>query len=102
MSAIADRVCAMSRSDRGAPAFTPSTFASLKASRICEVDSFLFPVYSTSLTIGRSSIVTMSVTPPPERSASIRTFSRSPTSQSFWKLPRIVSGSYGSPTLMPR
>ena len=92
---------ATSRRESGAPAFT-SALSSFNLSLIWVVETFLFPEYSMSLIVGRSSIVTTSVTPPGARSASIERFSSSPTSQSDWKFPRIRSGSYGSPTLMPR
>ena len=99
---MTDRARATSRSDRGAPARTLDLLL-LEAVRICEVESFLLPVNSTSLMIGRSSIVTTSVTPPGSRSASICTFSSRPdVPERVEVLARIFSGSYGSPTLMPR
>ena len=89
---MAARVRAMSRRESGAPGRT-SALASFSRSLIWEVETFLFPLMEISLTIGRSSTVTMSVTPPGARSASIWTFSRRPTSQRVWKLERIFSGS---------
>jgi hypothetical protein len=67
-------------SESGAP-FLISALTSFSLSLIWVVETFLFPVNSTSLIVGRSSIVTVRVTPADPRSASIETFSRRPTSQ---------------------
>ncbi len=76
--------------------------ASLIRSLIWDVETFLLPLNSMNLMTGRSSTVTTSVTPWGLRSASIWRFSSRPTSHSAWKFARIFSGSYGSPTLIPR
>ena len=63
----------MSRSESGAPCRI-STLSSLSLSLIWEVESFLFPVKSTAEIVGRSSIVTTSVTPAASCSASTESF----------------------------